>query len=37
MCLVLPFSVYWMRRKRYELFLVSHIALSILLLIAMLL
>lgn len=28
MCLLLAFSVYWMRRKQYELFLVVHIVMS---------
>ncbi|KAH6665316.1 ferric-chelate reductase [Plectosphaerella plurivora] len=37
MCFILGFSVYWMRRKQYELFLILHIGLSILMLVTMIL
>lgn len=37
MCLILGFSVYWIRRKHYEMFLILHIALSVLMLITMVL
>lgn len=37
MCFILGFSVYWMRRKHYELFLILHIVISILVLITMIL
>lgn len=36
MCALLFASVFWMRRKQYELFLILHILLSILVLITML-
>jgi predicted ferric reductase len=37
MCFILGFSVYWMRRRQYELFLVLHIGLSIFMLVTMIL
>lgn len=37
MCLILGSSVYWMRRKHYELFLILHIIISILVLITIIL
>ncbi|CRK20040.1 hypothetical protein BN1723_017823 [Verticillium longisporum] len=36
MCLILGFSVYWLRRKHYETFLILHIVLSIFVLLTML-
>lgn len=36
MCLILGFSVYWLRRKHYETFLMLHIVLSIFVLLTML-
>lgn len=36
MCFLLVASVFWMRRKEYELFLILHILLSILTLVTML-
>lgn len=36
MGLLLPFSIYWIRRRHYELFLVVHIILSLAVLLAML-
>lgn len=36
MCFILIFSVFWLRRNLYELFLVVHIVLSVLVLITML-
>ncbi|EEY17807.1 ferric-chelate reductase [Verticillium alfalfae VaMs.102] len=36
MCLLLGFSVYWLRRKHYETFLILHIVLSIFVLLTML-
>lgn len=36
MCLLaVPCSAYWFRRRRYELFLVVHVVLSVLVLLAM--
>lgn len=36
MCAIVGFSFYWIRRRQYELFLILHIGLSILVLITML-
>lgn len=36
MCALVVFSFYWIRRQQYELFLIAHIVLSILLLVTML-
>ena len=36
MCAILVFSVYWLRRRQYEAFLIIHIGLSILVLLTML-
>lgn len=36
MCALIGFSFYWIRRQQYELFLIVHIVLSILVLITML-
>jgi hypothetical protein len=36
MCALLAFSFYWIRRKHYELFLIVHIVLSLLVLVCML-
>lgn len=36
MCAILVFSVYWLRRRQYEAFLIVHIGLSILVLLTML-
>lgn len=36
MCALVAFSFYWTRRQQYELFLIVHIVLSILLLVTML-
>lgn len=36
MCAILAFSVFWLRRQQYEVFLLIHIGLSILVLITML-
>ncbi|QUC17386.1 uncharacterized protein UV8b_01627 [Ustilaginoidea virens] len=36
MCALVACSIYWLRRRRYELFLVTHICLSIIVLVAML-
>lgn len=36
MCALVAMSFYWIRKKHYETFLVSHIVLSILMLVTML-
>lgn len=35
MCAIVAFSFYWIRRQQYELFLIAHIVLSILVLVTM--
>lgn len=35
MCLLLPLSLYWMRRHVYEAFLITHIVFSVIILVTM--